>query len=270
MSVRGTQGNPSREENGERGGDNTPGGGIVRVVGIGPGSLDLIPPRSRDAIRHADTVIGYRLYIDLIDELIGDRTVRTSGPWDTQQRAENAVDLAAAGDDVTVVSSGDPGIYGMAAPILETASGRNVKVEVLPGITALCATASLLGSPLTADFAAISLSDHLIPWENIEERIHAAGEGNFVICLYNPRSEHRPNILSRTIKLLLEHRSEETPAAVVRNAYRDEETVRLRTLSTLDPERIDMLCTVIIGNSSTYYDGDRMITPREYSPRNPS
>ncbi len=203
----------------------------------------------------------------MIEDLLDNQDVEASGPWDTQERAEIAVDRVQNGEDVTVISSGDPQIYGMAAPILEAASDQDIEVRVFPGITALTAVASRLGSPITADFAAISLSDHLIPWNKIEQRIHAAGKGDFVLCIYNPRSEHRPDKLSRTLELLQQYRTGDTPTAIVRNAYRDGEEITRCTLETLADEDVDMLCTVIIGNSTTYYDGDRMISPRDYGPK---
>lgn len=202
--------------------------------------------------------------MDLIEPLIDEQRVHTSGPWDTVDRARKAVEKAEDGQNVTVVSSGDPQIYGMASPILETASGVDVDVDVLPGITALSSAASRIGSPLTNDFAAISLSDHLVEWDKIEQRIRGAGIGDFVICFYNPRSKRRPDHLARALDLLSNHRAGDTPAAILRNVYRDDESIIRTTLEQLEVDDVDMLSTVIIGNSSTYYDGGDMISPRGY------
>ncbi len=245
--------------------------GRLLLVGIGPGQLAQITPAAQAAIASADTVIGYSLYVDLIAPLFQPHQIIEALPiTQERQRAQRAISLAQWGLTVAVVSSGDIGIYGMAGLVLEELQiqgwdGKMPKVEVFPGITAMQAAAARLGAPLMHDFCAISLSDLLTPWQVIEQRLHAAAQADFVTALYNPRSQTRIQQLTRAIHIFLQYRAPQTPVAVVRSAYRQDEQITLTTLDKLSDVPVDMLTTVLIGNQSTRTQGDWMITPRGYN-----
>lgn len=245
--------------------------GTIIVAGLGPGSDSMMTPQVLEAIRAADAVVGYTGYMKSIAHLIPDsvQTVAT-GMTGEMQRAEEAFALAAEGRRVVVVSSGDAGIYGMAPLILELhTSGRwpDVAVEVLPGISAFQAAAARLGAPVSHDFCAISLSDLMTPWEVIEKRIEAAAAADFVTAVYNPRSRERYWQIHRFRELFLRHRSPSTPVGIVRNVSRSDESVALTTLGEFDPDSLDMFTVMLVGNASTFFSGERMITPRGYFSR---
>lgn len=247
-----------------------PNPGALILVGTGPGALDQITPAARAAIVRADVVIGYALYIDLLRPLLSGTQVIEASPI-TQEvaRAERAITLSYRGLQVVVVSSGDSGIYGMAGLVLERLAARGWDGErptltVLPGITALQAAAARVGAPLMHDFCAISLSDLLTPWPLIERRLAAAAQADFVVALYNPRSLKRTAQIEQARHILLSHRDATTPVALVRSAYRPDECVTLTTLAEFASEQVDMLTTVLIGNSTTFRHGPLLITPRGY------
>ncbi|MEQ9481152.1 precorrin-3B C(17)-methyltransferase [Coleofasciculus sp. F4-SAH-05] len=245
--------------------------GQLLLVGMGPGQLDQITPAAKTALSQADAVIGYSLYIDLISPILHPGQIIESLPiTQERQRAQRAIELAQWGLTVAVVSSGDCGIYGMAGLVLEELKaqgwdGKTPRVQVFPGITALQAAASRVGAPLMHDFCAISLSNLLTPWDVIEKRLNAAAQADFVIALYNPRSRTRIEQLTIAHRILLQYRSPQTPVAIVRSAYREDEEITLSTLDKLLDIPIDMLTTVLIGNQSTRLHGDWMITPRGYT-----
>lgn len=220
---------------------------------------------------------GYKTYIDLIRPLIGDKKIISTGMTREVQRVEAALDQAIGGRSVALVSSGDPGIYAMAGLVLEMCAARNIQavpvsavkdrglcIEVVPGIPALCSGASLLGAPLTHDFATISLSDLLTPWETIEKRIAAAAEADFVMVIYNPKSKKRSWQLQKAQEIVLAHRHGRTPVGVVTNAMRHEQKIRITTLDKLHSMDVDMQTTVFIGNSTTKTFGEFIYTPRGY------
>ncbi|MDJ0534052.1 MAG: precorrin-3B C(17)-methyltransferase [Xenococcaceae cyanobacterium MO_207.B15] len=244
--------------------------GKLYLVGIGPGSLAQITPAAKVAITEADVVIGYSLYLDLIQPLLRPEQIIESFPiTQEKQRGERAISLAELGLTVAVVSSGDCGIYGMAGLVLEQLKvqhwdGNTPKVEVFPGISALQAAASRVGAPLMHDFCAISLSDLLTPWEVIKKRLEAAAMADFVTVLYNPRSQKRTQQIITAQEIFLKHRDNNTPVAIVRSVYREEEQITITTLEKMLDNAIDMLTTVIIGNSNTCNYQDWMITPRGY------
>ncbi len=240
--------------------------GRVFIVGLGPGSREHITRRAEEALAESEVVVGYPLYLKQVEELIEGKEVVSGGMGEELRRAAEAVSLALEGRKVAVVSSGDAGVYGMASAVLEYIAGREleVEVEVVPGVTSALACAALLGSPLGNDFAVVSLSDLLVPWEEIERRLEHAAAADFVVALYNPGSRRRSWQMRRAKEVLLKHRSPETPAGVVRNASRDGESSELTTLGKL-PERVDMLTTVIVGNSRSYTYRGWMITPRGYT-----
>lgn len=247
------------------------------VVGIGPGSVDHLSGRARQALERAEVVAGYKTYIDLIRPLITDKQIISTGMTKEVQRVEAALDEALDGKVVALVSSGDAGIYAMAGLVLEMCAQRKLEaapatadhsqglcIEVVPGIPALCAGAALLGAPLTHDFAAISLSDLLTPWEVIEKRIEAAAMADFVLVIYNPKSKKRDWQLQRAQEITLKHRSGSTPVGIVTSAMRPEQRIQVTTLEQLHTMAVDMQTTVFIGNSSTRTFGEFMFTPRGY------
>ncbi|MCZ8516345.1 precorrin-3B C(17)-methyltransferase [Paenibacillus filicis] len=244
--------------------------GRLSVIGFGPGSFEHMTQRAKEAIQESDVVIGYNTYVDLVRGLLNDQQIVRTGMTEEVSRAQEAVRQAEAGKKVAVISSGDAGVYGMAGLVYEVLMekgwrrGEGVEVDIIPGISAINSTASLLGAPVMHDACTISLSDHLTPWEIIEKRIEAAGAADFVIALYNPRSGKRTRQIVETQRILLKYRSPQTPVGIVKSAYRDREHIVLTTLADMLEHDIGMLTTVVIGNSSTVvYDG-LMITPRGY------
>lgn len=267
----------------------------IYIVGTGPGDADYITPRAIEAIRASDVIVGYKTYIELIKELIKDKEVISTGMTREIERAKKAVELAMSGKNVSVISGGDPGIYGMAGLVLEILraveqqsiraavnkklddipyykttgllhywSAALPDVEVIPGISALNACASRLGAPLMHDFVCISLSDRLTEWSLIEKRLELAAEGDFVTVLYNPKSKGRPEHINRARDIFLRHRAPETPVGIVRGAMRSKEEVVIANLKDILDYDIDMQTTVIIGNSQTYVWNNWLITPRGY------
>jgi len=245
------------------------------VVGTGPGENKEITFKAREALQDSSLVLGYSLYLDLIKELLDGKEVIGYSMRREVQRCRKAVEEASQGRKVALVSGGDPGVYGMAGillQVLEKSEAENggagsaveVDVEIIPGITSAGAAAASLGAPLMHDFVVISLSDLLTPWETIERRLYAAADGDFVVVLYNPRSKRRQKHLERARDILLSGKSSDTPAGIVRNASRENESVEITTLERLPEHQVDMTTTVVIGNNSTYLWSDKMITPRGY------
>lgn len=237
------------------------------VAGIGPGSPEDITPAVIHAIKNSDVIIGYKYYFQFIKPYLepGTECIDT-GMKREKARAEQAFELAEQGKNVCVISSGDAGIYGMAPLVYEMKRerGSEVRIEVLPGISAFQKAASLLGAPIGHDFCVISLSDLMTPWERIEKRIMAAATADFVTAVYNPRSDGRYWQLHRLKEIFLQERSPDTPVGLVRQAGREEETVTLTTLKEFDPEQVDMFTVVLIGNSQSYQWSGKFITPRGY------
>lgn len=246
--------------------------GKIIIAGIGPGSEKDITPTVQEAIKEANVIIGYKYYFQFIQSFIHPqiRCVDTGMKKETE-RAEQAFLFAEEGKTVCVISSGDAGIYGMASLIYEMKRVRNSEVEIiyLPGISAFQKAASLLGAPISHDFCVISLSDLMTPWEVIERRIYAAAMGDFVVAVYNPRSNERYWQLERLREIFLrEGRSPQTPVGYVRQAGREEEEIHITTLDKLNVEEIDMFTIVLIGNSQSYVWNQQFITPRGYYNRN--
>lgn len=240
--------------------------GKIYIVGTGPGSVAHITPYAQKAIRSSDVIVGYGTYLDLIKELIKDKEILSTGMTQEIERCKKAVDLAMNGKTVAVISGGDPGIYAMAGLVFEILKSKqsSVFVEVIPGISALNACAAKLGAPLMHDFASISLSDRLTPWELIEKRLDAAAKADFVIILYNPKSKGRSEHIDRAWKIILKCRKSETPVGIVKGAMREDERIIITDLKNMLEHDIDMQTTVIIGNSQTFVWDNRMITPRGY------
>jgi len=239
-------------------------------VGIGPGDACLTAPLAAGAIEEADVVAGYSTYLDLLPpEALAGKEIISTGMMGEVERCSKAIDAALSGKDTVVVSGGDAGVYGMAGLVLELLESRGltdtVDFRVVPGIPALTGAAALLGAPLTHDFACVSLSDLLTPWELIEKRLDAAASADFVIVLYNPRSRRRSGLLAEALSIVSRHRDPGTPVGIVRQAWREGQAVRVDTLGTADPECVDMLSIVVIGNSQTRMAGNLMLTPRGYA-----
>lgn len=239
----------------------------IIVAGIGPGSPEDITPAVTNAIQEADAIVGYKYYFQFVQPYLkpGCECIDT-GMKRERERAEQAFILAEAGKTVVVISSGDAGIYGMTPLVYEmkAASGSDVVVEALPGISAFQKAASLLGAPIGHDLCTISLSDLMTPWEVIEKRIRAAAMGDFVTAVYNPKSVGRYWQLYRLQEIFLQERSGNTPVGYVRQAGRDDQEIKTSTLQDFDPEDVDMFTVVLIGNSQTYLADGKMITPRGY------
>lgn len=240
--------------------------GVLSVVGTGPGGVEHMTPEALRVIGEADVVVGFKSYLALIEPLIAGKEVISSAMTEEVKRVQKAVELSEDGKRVALVSGGDPGVYAMAGLAYEVVSAMNamVEVNVVPGISALNACAARLGAPLMHDFCAISLSDRLTPWEQIEKRLEAAGKADFVIALYNPKSRGRKTQIERAREIILMHRDERTPVGIVRSAMREDERVVVTDLDSMLKSEIDMKSTVIIGNSKSFRWRGRLITPRGY------
>lgn len=225
-------------------------------------------PKAVKALEDSDIIVGYNTYIALVRDLIGDKEVVGNGMRQEVDRCQKAVDLAVEGHKVAVISSGDPGVYGMAGLVLELVEKvdreKRPSCEIIPGLTAANTAAAALGAPLMHDYAVISLSDLMTPWDLIKRRARLAAEGDFVIAIYNPKSRGRATYLDQIRDIVLEYRKPETPVGIVRKAGRPGMSTAVTTLEKLPKADVDMQSTVIIGNSNTYVADGIMITPRGY------
>lgn len=237
------------------------------VVGLGPGDENMMTVEAQNALKAADCIVGYRVYTDLIGHLIEGKEILTTPMKQEAKRCRMAVETAISGKNVAMVSSGDAGIYGMAGlvyEVLEEYPDADVEVKVIPGITAACSAAAVLGAPLTHDFAVISLSDLLTSWEDIEKRLRLAAEAGFVLAIYNPASKKRAEYLKRACRIVSEHLPPETPCGIVRNIGREGQESAVMSLKELAEYPADMFTTVVIGNKTTKIIGGKLVTPRGY------
>lgn len=233
--------------------------------GIGPGNGDYMIPRMTRAIESSEVILGYKKYISLLDRrLLTGKKIMAFSMRQEVKRAEYAVTQALSGKTVTVVSSGDPVIYGMAAPVLQKALESGIEVEIIPGITAAIAASSLMGSPLTLDFAVISLSDLLVPWEDIAKKLDALSKADMVTVIYNPASRKRIRQFEAALGIILKNLEDDTPVGIVKNAFREGQVIQITRLDRVHEYDIDMNTTVIVGNSKTRIINNRMINPRGY------
>lgn len=249
--------------------------GRLSIVGMGPGQAAWRTPEASAALSAADEIVGYHLYLDLLGPLIAEKPRHATELGAETERARIALNRAAVGNHVALVSSGDAGIYGLATLAFElldsegSAEWRRVAIEVIPGVSAVQAAAARLGAPLGHDFCTVSLSDLLTPWPVIEARLSAAAQGDFVVALYNPRSERRDWQLPKALEILTMHRPPNTPVALARNLGREDEAVTVTTLAQVNPAEVDMLTLVLIGSSTTRaFDlggRTRLYTPRGYA-----
>ena len=237
----------------------------LTVVGIGPGDYDNMTVGADRALQCCDVIIGYHVYVDLVKQRYPGKEFLTTPMTQEVKRCRMALDIAREGKNVAMVCSGDSGIYGMAALIYELrGESPDPEIQVIPGLTAACSGAALLGAPLTHDFAVISLSDRLTPWEKIEIRLENAALADLSIVIYNPASHGRPDYLRRACDILLRQLPGDRVCGIASRIGREGESSRLLTLSELGTAPVDMFCTVFIGNSMTKSIGEKMVTPRGY------
>lgn len=239
--------------------------GKLTVVGIGPGDYENMTVRADRALQECQVIVGYHVYVDLVKERYPDKEFLTTPMTKEADRCRMALEAARGGKHVSMVCSGDSGIYGMAALIYELrGETEEPEVEVIPGLTAACSGAALLGAPLTHDFAVISLSDRLTAWEKIAVRLEAAARADLSVVLYNPASRGRPDYLRRACEILLRTLPEDRPCGIARRIGREGESRLLLTLAQLRDFEADMFCTAFVGNSQTKIVAGNLVTPRGY------
>ena len=239
--------------------------GKIYVVGIGPGNPDEMTMRAKKALEESDIIAGYKTYIALVRGSFPDKEFFENGMRGEAERCEKCVEYALGGKKVSLICSGDAGVYGMASPLYETAFKNGFKnIEVIPGVTAALSGSAVLGAALSHDFCVISLSDLLTPWEVIERRLIKAAEGDFCIAIYNPSSKTRSDYLKKACEILLTVLSPDTSCGYVRNIGRDGTEKKTCTLAELKEQSVDMFTTVFIGNSKTEIREEMLITPRGY------
>ncbi len=237
--------------------------GKLYVIGIGPGGLEHMTLRAKDAIEESNIIIGYNKYIDMIKPIVEDKELFSTGMRGEESRCRKALELSKENNIVALISTGDSGIYGMAGLILQMKEDENV--EIIPGVTASSAAGSVVGAPLMHDNCNISLSDLMTPYDLIKKRVRNAADADMVISLYNPRSKGRPHYLRDAIEIIKENRDLNTPVAVVRHALREGQEYKLFTLENFDEEVVDMFSIVIVGNSQSLIKEGKFITPRGYN-----
>ena len=237
--------------------------GKLYVIGIGPGGLEHMTLRAKDAIEESNIIIGYNKYIDMIKPIVEDKELFSTGMRGEESRCRKALELSKENNIVALISTGDSGIYGMAGLILQMKEDENV--EIIPGVTASSAAGSVVGAPLMHDNCNISLSDLMTPYDLIKKRVRNAADADMVISLYNPRSKGRPHYLRDAFEIIKEYRELNTPVAVVRHALREGQEYKLFTLENFDEEVVDMFSIVIVGNSQSLIKEGKFITPRGYN-----
>ena len=233
----------------------------IYVVGIGPGAYDQMTGRAIRALNESDVIIGYTVYVDLVKEYFAGKEFMTTPMKKEVDRCVLAFDEAKKGKNVSMICSGDAGVYGMAGLMYEVGENYpDVELTIIPGVTAATGGAAVLGAPLIHDFCLISLSDLLTPWEKIEARLLAAAQADFVVCLYNPSSRKRKDYLQKACDLMMKYKSPGTVAQIAR----DGDTAQVMTLKELRDTEVDMFTTVFVGNSQTKNVNGKMVTPRGY------
>jgi len=248
--------------------------GKLYVVGVGPGSHDHMTYRAKQVIEESEVIIGYDTYVSLVEDLIAGKEIYRYAMTQEVDRANQAIDFAEKGRIVSLVSSGDPGIYGMVGLIYEILAQKgwnrednSIYVECVPGVSSLNSCAALVGSPLMTDFAVVSMSDLLVPWDIIVKRVEAAAMGDYVTVIYNPASKKRVHQLRDTREIFLKYRKPDTPIAIVKGAYRESQELVVTTLEKMleHQDMLGMITTIIVGNSSTFNYEGMMINPRGYT-----
>ena len=237
----------------------------IYVIGIGPGAYDQMTGKAIRAMNESDAIIGYTVYVDLVKEYFPGKEFMTTPMKKEVDRCVLAFEEAKKGKIVSMICSGDAGVYGMAGLMYEVGVNYpETELEIIPGVTAATGGAAVLGAPLIHDFCLISLSDLLTPWEKIEARLLAAAQADFVVCLYNPSSKKRHDYLQKACDIMLKNQRPDVPAGIVRNIGRDGENYEITTLQELRDKEVDMFSTVIIGNSQTEVINGKLVTPRGY------
>lgn len=235
------------------------------VVGIGPGAYEKMTIEAAQALKNSDVIIGYTVYVDLVKEHFPGKEFMTTPMKKEVERCQMAFEKAIKGKTVSMICSGDAGVYGMAGLMYEVGvKYPQVELEIIPGVTAATGGAAVLGAPLIHDFCLISLSDLLTPWEKIETRLLEASKADFVICLYNPSSKKRHDYLEKACNLMMEYKAPDTVCGIVGNIGREGESMKVLTLEELKTTKVDMFTTVFVGNSQTKNVGGKMVTPRGY------
>ena len=238
---------------------------MLYIVGIGSGSPDGLTGEAVNAINSSSLIVGYTVYCDLLRPVFPDKTFYSTGMRQEKERVRFALEQAVCGLDVSLVCSGDAGVYGMASLAFALAGDNSsARIKVVAGVTAALSGAALLGSPLTNDFAVISLSDLLTPWDVIEKRLEGAASGDLAIALYNPMSHKRTDNLRKACEIILKYRAEDTPCGIAANIGREGESCGILTLGELQNTAVDMFTTVFVGNSLTRVIGGKLVTPRGY------
>ena len=237
----------------------------IYVVGIGPGAYEEMTGAAISALENSDVIVGYTVYVDLVKEHFPGKAFLTTPMRKEVDRCVLAFEEAKKGQIVSMICSGDAGVYGMAGLMYEVGEKYpEVELEIVPGVTAALGGAAVLGAPLIHDFCLISLSDLLTPWEKIEKRLLGASQADFVICLYNPSSRKRHDYLQKACDLMLQYKSPDTVCGTVANIAREGETSQIMTLKELRDAKVDMFTTVFVGNSQTKNINGKMVTPRGY------
>lgn len=239
---------------------------MIYVVGIGPGKKDHMTLEAIEVIERCDIIVGYKTYIDLIRDQVADKIVVENGMRQEIDRSRAALDLSKKGHIVAMISGGDSGVYGMAGLVYElnTKEEWGQEIRIVQGVTSSISAAAELGAPLMNDFCHISLSDLMTPMDHILKRLELAAQGDFVICLYNPKSKGRPDHLRRAFEVMARYKSSHTPVGIVKNAGRDNMEKYVMTFENMDYDICDMSTMVIIGNKESYIENDSIITPRGY------
>ena len=234
------------------------------VIGIGPGSPEQMTLKAMQALKDSQVIAGYGVYAELIRPIFPEKEYLVTPMRKEAERCRMAIDAALTGKTVAMISIGDAGVYGMAGLIYELAAGKALEIEVIPGVTAALSGGAVLGAPLTHDFAVISLSDLLTPWEKIEKRLEMAAQADFCLALYNPSSRRRADYLQKACDILLRAKAPETVCGVVQNIDREGERCQTMTLAQLRDYAADMFTTVFVGNAQTRLIDGKMVTPRGY------
>ncbi len=241
----------------------------IYVVGMGPGNKEYMTNQAIEAMTQSETLFGYTVYLDLLQEMFPEKEMVSTPMKQEIERCRLALEQADKGKVVSMVCSGDAGVYGMAGLIYQLAEKdfKDVEIEIVPGITAAVSGAAVLGAALIHDFAVISLSDLLTPIEKIEKRIACAADGDFVMCIYNPSSKKRHDYLQKACDIIMKYQSEDLVCGTVKNIGRDGQVSKIMTIKELRDTEVDMFTTVFIGNSSTKIINGKMVTPRGYEKR---
>ena len=239
---------------------------MIYIVSTGPGLIECMSGEAVEAIETSDVIVGYNKYIQLLEPILTRQEIFSNGMKKEVDRCRKALELSQAGKTVAMVSGGDAGIYGIGGIMQEIIleEGPETEVYAIPGVTSAHAAAAALGAPIVHDSVYISLSDLLTDIEVIKKRLHCAGSGDFITCIYNPKSKGRPHYIEMARDILLEYKDPSTPVGLVKNAKRDNEEVFIKTLETMCEVDINMSTMVIVGNSDTFVKGNKMITPRGY------